>query len=126
MSERRAIARADERGKRYGNWPRRAPFDPKAHQRELTELDIYLDHDGEMYKLKKPYIDAVEKRLKAGTYDDARAPAMWLPWVTEGAKRFGKEFRTDWARMFPLPLREHLARAVARHEVGRIRRGEYH
>ena len=122
MSERRAIYAADER---YGNWPQRAPFDPKEHEAELRELDLFIDNDRECYRLKKPFIEAVRKRLRKGTYDPELAPTLWLAWVTAGARLYAKEFGGDWQKTFPLPLRYYLAKVVAKHEHGRIERHEY-
>jgi len=122
MAERRAIAASEHR---HGNWPRPVPFDPKTWQRELTELDLFIEHDSTMYTRKKPYLAWVREKLRAGKYDAARAPTQWLRWVTDGAKRYADVHGVDWHTMFPLPLREHLAKAVARHELGRVQRGEY-
>jgi len=118
-AERTATAHA------YGDLVRKKRFDLKAYQHELTELDLYLDNDRFMHVRKKSFIDSVKRKIAAKRYDARLAAGLWQYWVDEGARRYAKEFHVDIRKMFPLALREHLAKIVAKHEHGRITRGEY-
>ena len=50
-----------------------------------------------------------EARVRNGTYDHAKAPALWQYWVDAGAKRYQKEFGTPGAPIFPLVVRKEAA-----------------
>lgn len=118
-AERAATARE------YGDLVRKKRFDPKDFEHELRELDLYLDNDAYMHVRKKSFIDSVKRKIAAKRYDPKLAAGLWQYWVDDGARRYAREFRMDIRKAFPLALREHLAKIVAKHEHGRITRGEY-
>jgi hypothetical protein len=122
-AERAAVTREYEA--HAGNWKGRAPFKPRDHEHALHDLDLFLDNDRYMYGRKKSFIDAVRRKIQSRTYDPKLAASLWQYWVDEGARRYVKEFGGDVRTKFPLALREHLAKIVAKHEYGRIKRGEY-
>jgi len=86
-----------------------------------------MDNDRYMYGRKLSFIRAVQQKIKQKKYDPQKAPALWSYYVTEGAKRYEKEFSTlgSMRDMFPKKLRDVLAMRIARDEYEAIRRGEY-
>ena len=68
-------------------------------ERFLNELDvIYLgsdpkDNDAQLYKQRLiPIVKNIQKKMKSGKYDHKQAPKLWMYLVTEGAKKYAKEF----------------------------------
>ena len=89
------------------------------------ELDLYAENTSELYGQFKSIIANVKRRIKAGTYDAARAPQIWLYWYDAAAKRYVKEFGGDVRTMFPRTMRVKLAKERAKEEHDKIKRGEY-
>lgn len=122
LSERRAIARQDERGhRRHGNAP---TFSPK-EARALHALDAFIDDDREMDIRKRPFIDVLRRRIQSGHYNAEAAPVFWRYWVDEAARRYMLVHGGSSPSMFPAELRDYLASVVARKEHERIVRGDY-
>jgi hypothetical protein len=64
--------------------------------------------------MKKMILANVAKKAKAGKYDPKLAAKAWEYWVTEGAKRYGKEFGTgNGLAMFSHATRRSLAVKLA-------------
>lgn len=89
------------------------------------ELDLYIENTGELYNQFKSIIKNIKTKIRRGTYDPAKAPALWAYWYEAGAKRYVKEFGGDVRMMFPKALRDYLARERAVDEYKRILAGEY-
>ena len=120
LSERRAIARRDERGRRHGNARAFSPSETRA----LHALDAFIDDDREMDLRKRPFIDVLRRRIQSGHYDAKTAPALWRYWVDQAAERYMLAHRGS-SSMFPAELRDYLASVIARKEHERIVRGDY-
>lgn len=88
------------------------------------ELELAMDSDAHMYNRKKVFIRAAARKIITGKYDETKAPKLWLLYVTEGAKRYVKEYGAD-AGTFTKATRELVAADLAKDEAAKIRRGEY-
>ena len=59
----------------------------------VIELKLYIENDGQLYKQKIiPIVKNIQKKMKSGKYDHKKAPKLWMMLVTEGAKKYAKEF----------------------------------
>ncbi len=89
------------------------------NEHDARELDLYAER---LHGQFKSIIANLQRKIKSGKYDAARAD-----WYEAAAKRYAKEFAdaSDWSRMFPRPLRMHLAKERAAQEYQNILRGEY-
>ena len=59
----------------------------------VIELKLYIENDGDLYKQKIiPIVKNIQKKMKSGKYDHKKAPKLWMYLVTEGAKKYAKEF----------------------------------
>lgn len=93
----------------------------------LTELELYIDNDRELYEKKKLIILNLMKKIQSGKYDHTLAPKLWLYLVDAGAKKYLKEFgSTDDLRVvFPKQLRMELAQSMANEGLEEIKSGEW-
>lgn len=100
---------------------KKAPVDRhKAH-----ELELYIDNNSSMLQQKKAILASAAKKLRAGTYDHAKAGKLWLAWIDEGAKKYVAEFAMgSVSSVFTPATREAVANDVARREYGALMRGE--
>lgn len=103
----------------------------------------HVDHDAarelELYAYNTYALDAqreairrnVARRIKNGTYDAEKAPALWQYWIDEAARTYCKEFGGDIRTTFPKVTREYVAQRVAvmewteiiedvAHEIGKL------
>lgn len=83
-----------------------------------------MDSDAYMYNRKKAFVSAVARKMATGKYDAAKAPKLWLYYVTEGAKRYVKEYGGNTST-FTKATRDLVAADLAKDEAEKIRRGEY-
>ena len=59
----------------------------------VTELKLYIENDGDLYKQRLiPIVKNIQKKMKSGKYDHKQAPKLWMYLVTDGAKKYAKEF----------------------------------
>ncbi len=59
----------------------------------VIELKLYIENDGDLYKQKIiPIVKNIQKKMKSGKYDHKQAPKLWMYLVTDGAKKYAKEF----------------------------------
>lgn len=103
---------------------RRAPVDEQA----ATELELYIENDGSLYNQKKSIIANLEKKIRKGIYDEAKAAKLWLYWVDAGARKYVREFGSGGTvdTIFNKPTRERVARELARRiNPDAILRGDY-
>ena len=78
------------------------------------ELKLYIENDRDLYRQQiVPIIKNVQRRMKKGTYDHAKAPKLWMYLVDNGAKKYVKEFGGDVKRDFPKDLRLSIANEFA-------------
>jgi hypothetical protein len=101
---------------------RRAPVDKNAAE----ELVLYTTSDSRFYKGIKATERMLAKRMRAGTYDKAKAPKAYLWVLNHSAKEYRKE-PIENPPTFNLPTREEAAKELARYfEVEyAIRPGDY-
>ena len=92
---------------------------------ESHELELYADNTSELHNQYKSIIANIKRRIENGTYDPARAPALWAYWFEAAAKRYVKEFGGDVRTMVPKSLRDQLSRERAKDVHAQILRGEY-
>ena len=92
---------------------------------DARELVLYTENTGELYNQKKSILENVRRRVRNGTYDHAKAPALWQYWVDAGAKRYRKEFGTPGAPIFPLVVRKEAAAYFANEEFKQLMAGDY-
>lgn len=98
------------------------------NETDARELDLYAENTSELYGQFKSIIANLQRKIKAGKYNAAKAPALWMYWYEAAAKRYAKEFAhspSEWSRMFPKALRMHLAKERAEQEYRNILHGEY-
>jgi hypothetical protein len=91
----------------------------------VHELDLYIENESSLYPQKKAIIEAVKRKMRAGTYDAEKAPKLWHYWVLAGAQKYVKEFGGEIRVQFPPPVRMKLAEQLAKDYAERIRGGEY-
>jgi hypothetical protein len=78
------------------------------------ELKLYIENDSQLYRSTiVPIIKNVQRKMKKGTYDHAKAPKLWMYLVDYGAKKYVKEFGGDVKRDFPKDLRLSIANEFA-------------
>ena len=59
----------------------------------VDELKLFIDNDGQLYKQRLiPIVKNIQKKMKSGKYDHKKAPKLWMYLVTDGAKKYEKEF----------------------------------
>ena len=59
----------------------------------VIELKLYIENDGDLYKQRIiPIVKNIQKKMKSGKYDHKKAPKLWMYLVTDGAKKYAKEF----------------------------------
>lgn len=82
---------------------------------EATELKIYIENDGELYRQQTQAIHKnLSKKHKGGRYDHKLAPKMWRYLADNGAKKYTKEFdsRSGFGCFTPA-MRQEVAQALA-------------
>ncbi len=83
-----------------------------------TELALYTLNDADIYRSRRAQIEAnLARKIKAGTYDAARAMNCALALATLGGARYAKEFGqpSDARAWFPLAVRREAAVDILRH-----------
>lgn len=64
-----------------------------ADEREADELVLYAANDRPSYDRRQQFYATALKRVRGGTYDPAKAPALFVYLADEVAKRYRAEFR---------------------------------
>lgn len=84
------------------------------HDIEKRELELYIDNDYTLYSGQRQSIEAnIQRKVKSGKYDPAKAPKLWQYLVDAGAKKYVKEFGGSVRTMFPKKMREELAKEMS-------------
>lgn len=90
------------------------------------DLRLYLENTGALYPQHQSIIKNLSRKMDKGTYDPNLAWRLWLYWVVAGAQAYAKEMGGGvWYQLFPVPVREALAKELSQDEEARIRNGEY-
>lgn len=98
-----------------------------------TELQLFIDNDGDLYRAQTQSIHAnAAKKVASGKYDPVLAIKLWRYLVDAGAKKYAKEFASpgDWSTMFNVPTRDLVASRMStewfeEHQVQRGRGGTH-
>jgi len=80
------------------------------------DLKLYIDNDGDLYRSTTTYVHkGLEKKMKRGVFDAARAPAAFKYLVDAGAKKWAREEGTPdrWNSMFTPATRKQVAKDMA-------------
>lgn len=82
-----------------------------------NELALYAINNRNLYHTKTlPYISALQRRVRAGTFDADRSIAGWKTIATAAAKQYGAEYcdrNTDPLQTFNIPTRALAAQILA-------------
>lgn len=89
------------------------------------ELELYAENSAKLYPQKEAIIKNLQRKIRKGIYDAEKAVKLWRYWVDNAARDYNREFSVPGSMIFNVPTRDKVARDVARHEHGRITRGEY-
>ena len=99
----------------------RSRLNESSDEHAETELKLYIQNDRDLYRQQiVPIIKNVQRRMKKGTYDHAKAPKLWMYLVDNGAKKYVKEFGGDDKRDFPKDLRLSIANEFANEYKAKI------
>lgn len=81
------------------------------------ELKIFIDNDGQLYRSRmQPIQKNLVRKQKRGNYDSNKAPQAFSYVVTDGAKKYAREFDhpSRWNKIFPKRERDYVACEYAR------------
>lgn len=93
---------------------------------DADELKLYMENSSELYPQKASIIRNLKRKMDKGTYDPNLAWRLWLYWVVAGAQAYAKEIGGGlWYQLFPVPVRQTLAKELAAKEEQALRNGEY-
>jgi hypothetical protein len=84
---------------------------------EVSELKIFIDNDGDLYRQQyTPILKNLTTKLARGVYDKTKAEKIWMYLVENGAKKYTKEYGTadpgEWHRTFSIADRREVAREL--------------
>ncbi len=83
---------------------------------EARELELFVDNDEPIYRIKMSVFHSLAKKKDKGRYDAKLAPKAFLPLVTAAAKKYVREFGTlgdHWNLIFTPISRRHAAVGLA-------------
>lgn len=101
------------------NPPRSGPADEHA----ATELVLYAENDGDLYRqMLRPIESNLIKKARKGTYDSKLALKAWVGFADAAAKKYAKEFASpgDWNKIFTPATRHMAAKEILRHFEGEL------
>jgi hypothetical protein len=96
---------------------------PKIDEHDKRELELYVENTASLYPEKKKIIALLVHRIAVGRYEPNEAATLWRGWLNNGAEMYRKEIGAQ--RLFPVALREELAKDLAEKYEDAIRRHEY-
>jgi len=81
---------------------------------EATELKLYIDNDGQLYRSQTTsIINNLKKRLSKGTYDRTLAEKLWGYLAEAGAKKYVKDMGGGtWHQVFSVADRKAVAKEL--------------
>lgn len=92
---------------------------------EVNELYLYCENDEPLYRRQRQPIEKnLTKKLEKGVYDHEKAKKLWGHFATNCAKKYAKEFGSDfltdrtgvaWNKMFSTADRRAVATKFADH-----------
>ena len=91
----------------------------EADEHAARELALWADNDGPSYHRRTaPIYRNLERKIRAGTYDRARAVPFLADGLTDAAKTYALENCSspgEWADLFPPATRELAAAELLEH-----------
>lgn len=122
------LFRAKKTG-RWGAFRRKNPASGPADETAARELQLFIENDAELYRQQfTPILLNLLRKMKAGKYNHALAPRLWLYLVDNGAHKYTREFGSEDALMpdlFNLNTRRLVAQRLADEQYQRMKDGEY-
>jgi hypothetical protein len=81
-----------------------------------TELELYIDNDGDLYRQQgQPIIKNLSRKKEKGIYDKKKAEKLYGYLAQNGAKKYCREFGcTPYQNTFNAATRREVARRLAR------------
>ncbi len=84
---------------------------------ETTELKLFIDNDGELYRQQTTsIIKNLQRKIKKGVFDKSKAEKLWMYLVENGAKKYVREFSAnepgEWHKVFSMADRKAVAKAL--------------
>lgn len=82
---------------------------------EQTELKLFIDNDGQLYRGQTTsIIKNLATKMAKGVYDRSKAEKLWMYLVESGAKKYSREFSDgkDWHKMFDMSDRRQIAKEL--------------
>lgn len=84
-----------------------------ADNHAVTELEIYIDNDGDLYRQQTTSIlKNLATKMAKGEYDKDKAIKLWMYLMDAGAKKYAKEYgnAAEWNRTFSVETRKACAK----------------
>lgn len=82
---------------------------------ETTELKLFIDNDGQLYRQQTTsIIKNLQRKISKGVFDKTKAEKLWMYLVENGAKKYSREYSDgkDWHKMFSMADRRAVAKAL--------------
>ncbi len=83
---------------------------------EQTELKLYIDNDGQLYRGQTTsIIKNLATKMAKGVYDRTKAEKLWMYLTESGAKKYTKEFDApgaSWHNVFSMSDRRQVAKEL--------------
>lgn len=102
---------------------------------EQHELQLYIDNDEGLYRQSMtPIQKNLITKMARGVYDHEKAKKLWMYLVENGAKKYAKEFGSEfisdregvpWNKMFSMEDRRAVAKDFAEQFEEQAKNGEY-
>jgi hypothetical protein len=81
---------------------------------EQTELKLFIDNDGDLYRQQTTSITKnLQRKLAKGVFDKEKSKKLWMYLVENGAKKYAKEFGGEWHKIFSMADRKAVAAELA-------------
>jgi hypothetical protein len=95
-------------------------------QHAATELKLYIDNDGDLYRRQTTSIlkNLATKKAR-GIYKHDLAVKLFGYLVESGAKKYTKEFGGTWHQMFDVPTRKAVAEELTKDFEAEWKAGQY-
>lgn len=93
-----------------------------------TELSLYIDNDGDLYRqMTVPILKNLANKKAQGKYNHALAIKAFMYLADAGAKKYAKEFDSagNWYRIFNVPTRKEVAKDAAHAFEAEWKAGSY-
>lgn len=94
---------------------------------EQSELQLFIDNDGQLYRGQTTsIIKNLATKMAKGVYDRTKAEKLWMYLVESGAKKYAKDFPgAPWNKMFSMEDRRHVAKELNDKFLDEWKEGSY-